>query len=221
MPGGLRQAAPDALEHRALQILGKPNQHPLSAPRFLPPSSLCPLMRCLRRTPPVRSNAPAARGQAGLQPSPVQGPNPRKCQRNHQAFQVNWKLIGLVFRFSGHMRDAQQLNYICYRITLLLGPPGCGKTTLLKALTGRLNKSLKVCVVATDHNSPCIIVHLCYTVPSLYVFFLISNTSIKLLIWSVQGLQAICKMRNHYQLHLVPFFVVCRFRNCKHIGCNY
>lgn len=50
MPGGLRQAAPDALERRALQIL-------------------------------------AARGQAGLQPSPVQGPDPRKCQRNHQAFQ--------------------------------------------------------------------------------------------------------------------------------------
>jgi Cdc6-like AAA superfamily ATPase len=140
-------------------------------PTIPPPSSLCPLMRCLRRPPPVRSNAPAARGQAGLQPSPVQGPDPRKCQRNHQAFQVNWKLIGLVFRFSGHMRDAQQLNCICCRITLLLGPPGCGKTTLLKALAGRLNKSLKVCVAATDHNSPCIIAHQCYTVPSLYAFF--------------------------------------------------
>lgn len=29
-------------------------------------------------------------------------------------------------------------------MTLLLGPPGCGKTTLLKALTGNLDKSLKV-----------------------------------------------------------------------------
>uniref|UniRef100_A0A9I9CX19 ABC transporter domain-containing protein n=1 Tax=Cucumis melo TaxID=3656 RepID=A0A9I9CX19_CUCME len=29
------------------------------------------------------------------------------------------------------------------RLTLLLGPPGCGKTTLLKALSGNLNKSLK------------------------------------------------------------------------------
>ncbi|XP_031741892.1 pleiotropic drug resistance protein 3 isoform X2 [Cucumis sativus] len=30
------------------------------------------------------------------------------------------------------------------RLTLLLGPPGCGKTTLLKALSGNLNKSLKM-----------------------------------------------------------------------------
>lgn len=30
------------------------------------------------------------------------------------------------------------------RLTLLLGPPGCGKTTLLLALAGKLKKSLKV-----------------------------------------------------------------------------
>ncbi|KAJ3687421.1 hypothetical protein LUZ61_016585 [Rhynchospora tenuis] len=30
------------------------------------------------------------------------------------------------------------------RMTLLLGPPGCGKTTFLKALAGKLNNSLKV-----------------------------------------------------------------------------
>lgn len=31
------------------------------------------------------------------------------------------------------------------RMTLLLGPPSCGKTTLLSALAGRLSPSLKVC----------------------------------------------------------------------------
>jgi len=35
------------------------------------------------------------------------------------------------------------------RLTLLLGPPGCGKTTLLKALAGKLEKSLKVCILNT------------------------------------------------------------------------
>ena len=34
--------------------------------------------------------------------------------------------------------------YLTCRITLLLGPPGCGKTSLLKALSGTLNQSLKV-----------------------------------------------------------------------------
>ncbi|KAM7272585.1 hypothetical protein ACFE04_027248 [Oxalis oulophora] len=33
------------------------------------------------------------------------------------------------------------------RMTLLLGPPGCGKTTLLKALSGNLSHSLKVCFI--------------------------------------------------------------------------
>lgn len=31
-------------------------------------------------------------------------------------------------------------------MTLLLGPPGCGKSTFLKALSGNLNKSLEVCL---------------------------------------------------------------------------
>uniref|UniRef100_A0A7N2R0V3 ABC transporter domain-containing protein n=1 Tax=Quercus lobata TaxID=97700 RepID=A0A7N2R0V3_QUELO len=37
------------------------------------------------------------------------------------------------------------------RITLLLGPPGCGKTTLLKALSGNLNQSLK-CKIEDNLN---------------------------------------------------------------------
>lgn len=32
-----------------------------------------------------------------------------------------------------------------YRMTLLLGPPSSGKTTLLLALAGKLDSSLKVC----------------------------------------------------------------------------
>lgn len=35
----------------------------------------------------------------------------------------------------------------CCRLTLLLGPPGCGKTTFLLALAGKLNSSsLKVVI---------------------------------------------------------------------------
>uniref|UniRef100_A0A0E0F6P0 ABC transporter domain-containing protein n=1 Tax=Oryza meridionalis TaxID=40149 RepID=A0A0E0F6P0_9ORYZ len=49
--------------------------------------------------------------------------------------------------FSHHQSKVQILENVSgiikpSRITLLLGPPGCGKTTLLKALAGRLNKSL-------------------------------------------------------------------------------
>ena len=44
------------------------------------------------------------------------------------------------------MRELKNLTwpYLSCRITLLLGPPGCGKTILLKDLPGNLNQPLKV-----------------------------------------------------------------------------
>jgi ABC-type hemin transport system ATPase subunit len=34
--------------------------------------------------------------------------------------------------------------HVIFRMTLLLGPPSSGKSTLMRALTGKLDKSLKV-----------------------------------------------------------------------------
>ena len=34
--------------------------------------------------------------------------------------------------------------YVVFRMTLLLGPPSSGKSTLMRALTGKLDKRLKV-----------------------------------------------------------------------------
>ncbi|KAK6143828.1 hypothetical protein DH2020_024176 [Rehmannia glutinosa] len=61
---------------------------------------------------------------------------------------MSWDVARLV----GLPRREAQLNIINDangvirpgRLTLLLGPPGCGKSTFLKALSGTLNKSLKV-----------------------------------------------------------------------------
>ncbi|KAL8486492.1 hypothetical protein ACS0TY_023248 [Phlomoides rotata] len=39
-------------------------------------------------------------------------------------------------------------------MTLLLGPPGCGKTTLLKSLSGNLDKSLKKTVFNGQPTAP-------------------------------------------------------------------
>ncbi|KAJ0014148.1 hypothetical protein Pint_21124 [Pistacia integerrima] len=66
---------------------------------------------------------------------------------------ANWTFVSQVFsRLPGSKSTEAKINIINDvsgiikpgRITLLLGPPGCGKTTLLKALAGNLHKSLKV-----------------------------------------------------------------------------
>ncbi|CAK9322841.1 unnamed protein product, partial [Citrullus colocynthis] len=57
-----------------------------------------------------------------------------------------------IIKFCGAKSNEDKINLIedvsgvikPGRLTLLLGPPGCGKTTLLKALSGNLNKSLKM-----------------------------------------------------------------------------
>ncbi|KAL8525792.1 hypothetical protein ACS0TY_015144 [Phlomoides rotata] len=53
------------------------------------------------------------------------------------------------------------------RMTLLLGPPGCGKTTLFKSLSGNLDKSLKVFLFI------------------LFLFFLKNNVKSLQLYWSL------------------------------------
>ncbi|KAG8093343.1 hypothetical protein GUJ93_ZPchr0012g19387 [Zizania palustris] len=60
-----------------------------------------------------------------------------------------FSLLAATLGFSRHRAKISILKNVTgiikpSRITLLLGPPGCGKTTLLKALAGRLNKSLTV-----------------------------------------------------------------------------
>ncbi|KAI3473056.1 hypothetical protein Pfo_031083 [Paulownia fortunei] len=55
------------------------------------------------------------------------------------------RLLGLPSR-EAHMNIINDVSGVIKpgRLTLLLGPPGCGKSTFLKALSGNLNKSLKV-----------------------------------------------------------------------------
>uniref|UniRef100_J3NCE9 ABC transporter domain-containing protein n=1 Tax=Oryza brachyantha TaxID=4533 RepID=J3NCE9_ORYBR len=60
-----------------------------------------------------------------------------------------FSLLAARLGFSHHQSKVQILKNVSgiikpSRLTLLLGPPGCGKTTLLKALAGKLSKSLTV-----------------------------------------------------------------------------
>lgn len=55
---------------------------------------------------------------------------------------------------------------VAQRLTLLLGPPGCGKTTLLKALSGNLDKDLKVSDFASFGCFCCICMnHVSFLIP--------------------------------------------------------
>lgn len=53
-----------------------------------------------------------------------------------------------VIKLSFSNKIFSELHYLLltFRMSLLLGPPGSGKTTLLKALAGRLDNDIKVCL---------------------------------------------------------------------------
>ncbi|XP_020254356.1 pleiotropic drug resistance protein 3-like [Asparagus officinalis] len=52
--------------------------------------------------------------------------------------------ISILKDISGIIKPSRKFSWtLYYRMTLLLGPPGCGKTTFLLALAGKLDKSLK------------------------------------------------------------------------------
>ncbi|KAK1353581.1 hypothetical protein POM88_051946 [Heracleum sosnowskyi] len=51
-----------------------------------------------------------------------------------------------VVKYLRYADSHEWVKVMIVRITLLLGPPGCEKTSLLKALSGNLDKSLKECI---------------------------------------------------------------------------
>lgn len=51
------------------------------------------------------------------------------------------------------------LALVSYRMTLLLGPPGSGKSTLLLALSGKLDKELKVSTSQCNINVQQVVAH--------------------------------------------------------------
>ncbi|VAI30388.1 unnamed protein product [Triticum turgidum subsp. durum] len=74
------------------------------------------------------------------------------CTRHLLVQMLHCHLLQLLTSMLGFNRHQERIHILKdvtgilkpSRMTLLLGPPGCGKTTLLLALAGKLNKNLKV-----------------------------------------------------------------------------
>ncbi|KAG1326104.1 Pleiotropic drug resistance protein 3 [Cocos nucifera] len=61
-----------------------------------------------------------------------------------QRERINRQVSSFSFTLCLYMHTISSVRHINIWMTLLLGPPGCGKTTLLLALAGKLDKFLKV-----------------------------------------------------------------------------
>ncbi|CAL5346773.1 unnamed protein product [Camellia sinensis] len=110
---------------------------------------------CIRTNPQISSNMliednPSTGFHKGypVQVSKSQDKHCEGCQWHYQTVKGKTENINRR-RFHIYVRTESPSfmfvdDFVGCRLTLLLGPPGCGKTTLLLALAGKLNQSVKV-----------------------------------------------------------------------------